>query len=101
MFSRPHGEIEMATVSRIISCGFTEHCEGEAGGQGGFKMAWEYKLFNFVLFPDRIRETERELNRLGQEGWEAVSAWREDRSLVGSCVLFKRPTEAVRRGLPP
>ena len=57
---------------------------------------WEYMTFDLVK-----RKTEiEELNRLGQEGWEAVamvSSWGVGWRFVHPIVLLKRPQNDAER----
>jgi hypothetical protein len=50
-------------------------------------MKWEYKIEK--VYVSLLPEAVKEINALGDKGWEAVSGW-GDQSL-GSFILFKRP----------
>jgi hypothetical protein len=52
-------------------------------------MKWEYHIIRFAD-SSHLKDAEADLNTLGQNGWEAVSAWYSD-SDFGTYVLLKRP----------
>ena len=60
---------------------------------------WEYMTFDLVKRKNEVEE----LNRLGQEGWEAVamvSSWSVGWRFVHPIVLLKRPRRNDAEGSP-
>ena len=51
---------------------------------------WEYKIVSWGTTVGEWQEGERQLNDLGQEGWEAVSMSRSPSGHIN--ILLKRPT---------
>ena len=53
-------------------------------------MKWEYKIVDYLISGDREQTdiTENQINGAGEEGWEAVTVWKDGQRIY---VLFKRP----------
>lgn len=54
---------------------------------------WEYKVFDI----DCNRNVEKNLNELGQENWEVVSAASTNASANPTKLILKRPKRAKKR----
>ena len=68
----------------VTSCG-----SAQAQGGGGAKVErWEYKVMYDDSMPS-MRRIEGELNRLGSEGWEVISAG-SGNATADSFIILKR-----------
>ena len=57
-------------------------------------MAWQYKVLGMNVNENNVKELEQELNSLGNDDWELVSASQTEQNVESMLFVLKRPKPA-------